>query len=170
MEDAIATHVAPNITLNTIGASVNEWELNIIAFIGITLQVGVLAFDAVVTYYLRLEKGGRPITNYAFPLASIGTLGLCCGMYLCANIVEQSTMELIWKIPNRDDHRVLWIQKAQSVGDQGFGSYSIYAPYQESKRLRPLMTSHRNKSGSTVHKWTMFATVLSVICMYTSLY
>ena len=124
----------------------------------------VLAFDAVATYHLRYPKGERPVAIYAFPLTCIGTVGLVLGMYLCAYIIEVSTKELQW-VPGsaaqaksgRKIYRILWVQKGQTVGDQGFGSYAIYAP----SGNPALVTSHR-RPGAALHGLTITATAVSV--------
>ena len=129
----------------------------------------------MATYYYRYAKGGVPVAKYAFPLTAIGTIGLVYGMYLCAYIIEISTEELTWKRGNSQDGngkngkpkqlRILWVQKSQTVGDQGFGSYAIYAPFTEAVSRR-LLTSHRRQEKefeAKLHKLTMVATALSMI-------
>jgi len=157
--------------LNTIGISISEWEIYAVTIAGIISQLGVLAFDAVVTYYWRWEKGGRLIPTYAYPLTLLGTLGVVMGMYICAYIIESSTKELEWqpnatagtqKIPRR---RILWVQKSQTVGDQGFKSFVLYAPFTDGSSPRSLMTSQR-QPASTFHNLTLIATVLSLGGMY----
>ena len=109
---------------------------------------------------------------YAFPLTSIGTVGLVYGMYLCAYIIEISTEELTWvpKYPQgKHDKlkqlRILWVQSSQTVGDQGFGSYAIYAPFKENAPSH-LMTSHRRQDKEfavKLHRLTIAATALSIV-------
>ena len=116
-----------------------------------------------------MEKGGRAVARYAFPLTCIGTLGVVFGMYLCAYIIEISTKELKWS-PNSGENnsgennsgdkqfRILWVQKGQTVGDQGFGSYAIYAPPEN----HTLMTSHRlPEVALKLHRLTITATAVS---------
>ena len=163
--------IAPNISLNTIGISVHEWEIYLVALCGVILQLAVLVVEAMATYYFHWEKGGRSVAEYAFPLTSIGTLGLVYGMYLCAYIIDISTEELTWILENSHNGngkpkrlRILWVQKSQTVGDQGFGSYAIYAPFTETVSPR-LLTSHRRQDKEfevKLHKLTMVATALSI--------
>jgi len=139
-------------------------EIYAVAVVGAILQLGVLAFDAVVTYRLRYPKGGRTVAIYAFPLTCVGTLFLVLGMFLCAYIIEVSTKELRWVLsPDRSGqtqkiYQILWVQKGQTVGDQGFGSYAIYAPSGNDE----LVTSHR-RSGTALHNQTAAATAVSVV-------
>jgi len=129
--------------------------------------LGVLAFDAVVTYRLRYNKGSRTVAIYAFPLTCVGTLFLVLGMFLCAYIIEVSTKELRWVLSSdsiahggsgQKISHILWVQKGQTVGDQGFRSYAIYAPSGNAE----LVTSHR-RSGATLNKRTAAATAVSVV-------
>lgn len=127
-------------------------------------------FDAIVTYYLGWEKGASPIATYAFPLTSFGTLGVVLGMYMCAHIIESSTKEVEWQ-PRKTEseenpsenppRRILWVQKSQTVGDQGFESFALYSPYLS----RGLMTSQR-QPRSPFHSLTRIATVLSIAGTY----
>ncbi|KAF8426996.1 hypothetical protein EV426DRAFT_686533 [Tirmania nivea] len=164
--------IAPNISLNTIGISTHEWETYLVALCGVILQLAVVAFEAMATYYFRWDKGGETVAKYAFPLTSIGTVGLVYGMYLCAYIIEISTEELTWKPEKNSQNenkkpkqlRIIWVQKSQTVGDQGFGSYAIYAPFTETAS-RCLLTSHRRQEKEfevRLHKLTMVATALSI--------
>ncbi|KAF8462255.1 hypothetical protein BDZ91DRAFT_784528 [Kalaharituber pfeilii] len=131
---------APNISLNTIGSDINMWELYIVAIIGVLLQTGVLVFDG---------------------------LQLVIGIFLCAHIIEGSTMELEW-IPNHKKRRggrpprVIWVQRNQTVGDQTFQSFAIYSPV-GARRKHHLMTSHRLPQTASRHRLTLLATSLSVI-------
>jgi len=87
-------------------------------------------------------------------------------MYLCAYIIEVSTKELQW-VPGSDSvaqeksghkmYRILWVQKGQTVGDQGFGSYAMYAP----SGNHALVTSHR-RPGAALHGLTVTATAVSI--------
>jgi len=163
--------IAPNISLNTIGISIHDWEVYLVALCGVILQLGVVAFDALATYHWGWDKGGTSVPKYAFPLTSIGTVGLVYGMYLCAYIIEVSTEELTWTPENSQTKnekpkqlRILWVQKSQTVGDQSFGSYAIYAPFTETASRR-LLTSHRRQEKefeAKLHKLTMAATALSI--------
>ncbi|KAF8462254.1 hypothetical protein BDZ91DRAFT_797276 [Kalaharituber pfeilii] len=156
----------PNISLNTIGSTIYIWELYVTAAIGVLLQTGVLVFDGFATYYWQWSKGGATVARYAFPLTLIGTMLLVVGIYLCAHIIETSTKELEWVPENSwycNPLRVLWVQRHQTVGDQAFQSFAIYAPI--GARRKHLMTSHRLPQSNKLHKLTWFATSLSVIGM-----
>lgn len=163
-EERFGQTVAPNISLNTIGNSTGKWELIAVALTGVCLQLGVLAFDAVAVYSLQWEKGGGSVPNFAFPFTLFGTLGVNFGMYLCARILEVSIKELQWEPDDQDYHkrtqRIVWVQKSQTVGDQGFGSFAIYAPMRS--RSQHLMTSHRQRGRTQFHQLTLIASALTV--------
>lgn len=150
-----------------------------VAVVGVLLQLGVLAWDAVVTYHLRWSKGNQKVPPYAFPMTVIGTLGLVCGMYLCAYIIEVSTKELKWQPGNdnaeSDDKspssRIIWIQRHQTVGDQNFGSFAIYAPGSGKDTNLDLMTSHRSVNNKRkLHTLTLFAITSSIVGTYVGSY
>ena len=155
--------------MNTIGASTGGWEFHIVAFIGIILQSGVLAWDAVITYHFQWDKGSLPVAVYAYPLTLIGNIGIVVGMYLCAYIIESSTEEHNWYplgdvYPSEDaqePQRIIWIQKKQVVGDQGFEPFAIYAPASHTR----LVTSHSLRDKSRFYSHTLVATVVSVAGM-----
>ena len=136
-----------------------------IALTGVIVQLSVLVFDGIVVYRWQLTKGGQPIPAYAYPLTLVGTLGLTVGMFLCGYIIEKSTKELKWKPahhrPCDPRPRIVWVQKSQTVGDQGFRSFLIYAPV----RQLDLMTSHRRHGRAKFHRLTEIACALSVAGM-----
>lgn len=142
-----------------------------IALVGVVLQTAVLAFDGFIVYGKKLTKGGEKVSHYAYPFTFFGTAGVVISMYLCAYIIETSTNELEWK-PQRlegspedskpTNQRVIWIQKSQTVGDQGFGSFAIYGPLGSS---RYLMTSHRCRDRKRFHNLTTIASIISIVGM-----
>ncbi|KAF4492013.1 Serine/threonine-protein phosphatase 6 regulatory ankyrin repeat subunit B [Colletotrichum fructicola Nara gc5] len=68
---------APNISLN-LSESHSRTAIRIVAVMGIILQLGVLAFFAVMTYpsYIRndFKKDDEAVPEHAFPLAASGTI------------------------------------------------------------------------------------------------
>lgn len=123
----------------------------------------------MVTYFFQWKKGLLPVAVYAYPLTLIGTVGLVVGMYLCAYIIESSTDELGWYVSLGDDQensqessqepqRIIWIQKKQIVGDQGFKPFAIYSPPKHTR----LMTSHSRLDKSRFHSLTLGASTVSV--------
>lgn len=154
------------------GGSISKSELWLVASAGVVLQLGVLAFAGAATFHWEWQKGERPVARYAFPLTVIGTLGLMIGMYLCAYVVEKSTKETSW-VPcpeyesgGQGTPRVMWIQKSQTVGDQGFRSFVIYAPTETTRGQ--LMTSHRIRGARAdvkFHNLTVIASGISIVGM-----
>lgn len=130
------------------------------------LQLGVLAFDYVVTYRIKWKKGDNPIASYAFPLTCIGTLGIVFGMYICACIVEESTKETNWvptdQFKSKGTPRIIWVQKKQTVGDQGFQSFAIYAPVSTKDGFLATSFKRGERHRAHFHKLTLIASILSV--------
>lgn len=182
--------VASNITLNLSQSDILHLYLG--AVLGIVLQVGVLAGSALFTYHptWRLEKGGEPVEEYAFPLMCIGTILLVSGMFICATVIEQSTIEYAWtyskdEVPGQEDLKgrrrdkvideeelnLLWLQRELMVNDQSFNSYALLT----TKPLTAVLTSYPaylfyplqdEKSAqvtSTLNTWAIIGTILSTI-------
>lgn len=98
--------------------------------------------------------------GYAFPTTAIGTVTLVAGMLICSFVVERSTKEETWTTQiqtrsttaeldlgvrgekqKRQEFQVLWLQRGQSVNDQIFDSYAIFAKEKRHK----IMTSRRTE-------------------------
>ncbi|KAI5786960.1 hypothetical protein DFH27DRAFT_486975, partial [Peziza echinospora] len=152
-------HDAPNISLNTIGGSAPLLELYTVTAIGLVLQAGVLVFEGLATYHWRWLKGGRPVATYAFPLTFLGTLGLFFGMYICAHIIEGTTIEETKEA--QEGAKVIWLQKGQTVGDQTFKSFAIYAP--KAKGETKVIVSRRRKEIDFYEGVTATGACLSVV-------
>jgi len=129
----------PNIALNLAGQRVSDFELKIVALIGTLLQISVLVFAGLGVLWShwkgKFNKGGKQVQLYAFPTMAAGTLALVVGMFLCAHIIERSTVEETWAIEEsrRDRVRVAWLQKGEIVNDQQFDSYLIQRDRETSK-------------------------------------
>ncbi|KAF8537728.1 ankyrin repeat-containing domain protein [Trichophaea hybrida] len=121
---------APNIALNISGQRVSDFEFKAVAFIGTLLQMGVIVFAGLSVLWPpwnsngKFTKGGKPVMPYAFPSMAAGTVALVIGMFLCAYIIERSTVEDTWTI-QQNKMRVAWLQKGGIVNDQQFDSYLI---------------------------------------------
>lgn len=144
---------APNISLNTSSFAPSSGELRAMAFVALILQSGVLVFDGIVEYRLRLNKRNL---KYAFPLTIVGTLGLVAGIFICAYVIEASTVEHTWSL-DKDLH-MLWIQRGQKVNDQSFKSYGIYA----AKDRKEVRTSRPLKNKRDLRPWTDIGVILSI--------
>jgi hypothetical protein len=115
---------APNLSFNVGMKRPDDWVFVVVAVLGFFLQGWVLAFAAVVTYYLRWEKNNEQPPSYACPLAIIGTILVCSGVFLCAFLVGQSTKEQIFKRKRGTQRSSLyWVQPRQVLGDQTFESF-----------------------------------------------
>lgn len=141
----------PNLSSN-IGTKSLRWPLlMVLAVFGTFLQAGVLVFAALIQYRsIFSTRDGDPIPEYAFYVIFGGTLLLAIGMFLCAQIIEESTDEAHWD-PSPESHsdtEIIWIQQGgQTVGDQLFESFakrkkksvvmtSVKAPLKEASTLK----------------------------------
>ncbi|KAF8459299.1 hypothetical protein BDZ91DRAFT_799949 [Kalaharituber pfeilii] len=134
----------PSLCLNTSCQPASRLEVALIACIGIILQAGVLVYDGLIIYHPRLKwrQRGQPVAEYAFPLTAVGTMLITLGMFICALVIEASTMEKTFKIREIEGNgrlQLLWIQKSRVVADQEFKSYSIHAQ----RNKEELITSRR---------------------------
>lgn len=156
---------APNISLNTSNPAAPMGELCIIAFVGVLFQGGALVLAGFATYEFRWKKGGKDISTWAFPLTLIGSLSVVVGMFICAYVIECSTIERVWKVKNQVGERnlqILWLQRGQTVNDQMFKSFAIYA----AKDQKTITTSQPLRGRvEKYHVLTTGGTFLSVIGM-----
>jgi len=129
---------APNLLLN-IDEFSTPCELWTVALAEIVLQVGVLLYSGFITYYptLMFRKGGLPVTDYAYPCTAIGTILLASGMLICSHVVESSTREKRHRPSNKFQARIVYLQRAGTVNDQSFGSFTIFA-----KGVKPVIMYH----------------------------
>lgn len=152
---------APNIALNSQNQS-GRGELHYVAVIGSILQLGVLVYFGLATYYpkLKFRKDGHPVAGYAFPCTAAGTLVLMAGMLICAHGVESSTKERYRPGQGRKT-RLVWVQKAKTVSDQLLGSFAVFATDEQTV----ITTSHRggkeNKAAILEPK-TVIGTIVSL--------
>ncbi|KAF4334970.1 ankyrin repeat [Fusarium beomiforme] len=138
------TAEAPNISLNS-HSQFGRGGLRVVAVIATILQFGVLAFCGFATYHpnLKFKKDDSAIQDYAFPCTATGTLTLIVGLLICSHVVESSTTEERYKPGPGRRARMVWLQKTQTVSDQHFGSYAIFAA--DDREL--ITTSHRAIKG-----------------------
>ena len=166
---------APNISLNIHGGSRSS-ELYAAALCGIILQFGVLVFCGFSVYHPRFSQGfpknGQRIRPYAFPAMATGTIILAIGMVICSFVVEASTEEKVYFVPETTDTstgngehprpqrdlkvRILWLQKSHLVSDQKFDSHVIFGPDKYGPHNGTgILTSRRDaktESDSTKHR------------------
>ncbi|KAI9770168.1 MAG: hypothetical protein M1839_003270 [Geoglossum umbratile] len=139
------TSKAPNILLNLHQGS-RPFDLAFAAILGVVIQTGVLVYAGLITYHPRIKtrflKAGNPIRPYAFPTMAVGTVVLVVGMMICSYVVEQSTVERKWIVPEGEplqEARVMWLQKKHVVSDQSFNSFVLVA----ADPCKGVQTSHR---------------------------
>ncbi|KAF4467552.1 ankyrin repeat [Fusarium albosuccineum] len=134
------TAESPNISLNCHN-QVGRRGLRVVAVIATILQLGVLTFCGFATYYptMKYPKDDRPVQDYAFPCTATGTLTLVIGLLVCSHVIESSTEEARYKPGPGRKARMVWLQKAQTVSDQHFGSYAIFP----ARDREIIMTSRR---------------------------
>ncbi len=118
---------SPNISLNLRNRK-SGLELRLTALVGVSLQLGVLVFSGLITYVpsWELAKEGRRVERYAYPFTASGTVILVVGMIICSCVVEQRTVEDVWKFTSTEGH-LLWLQQGGEVGNQQFNSFAIFA-------------------------------------------
>ena len=160
--DTAYTPFAPNLSLN-IGIKKQSTAVSLaIAVVGFLLQVGVLIFAGVATYYLKWDKDGSPPESYACPLVITGIVLVCGGMFHCAFLVGQSTKEDVWH--REENHTanpsMYWIQPGgQIIGDQTFDAFS-YTDHEN--KLKKYTTSRRDGSKeSKFEVWAAIGTTIS---------
>jgi hypothetical protein len=125
---------APNISLNLYHGS--SWKtLAGAAFIGIIVQLGVVAYSGLVTFHPGLRTRIPPysketphLAKLGFILVASGTVLLSLGLITVCNIIETSTSEKEWRVNDqRKELRVMWLQREQSVGDHQFDATVLFA-------------------------------------------
>ncbi|KAF4951952.1 hypothetical protein FGADI_7068 [Fusarium gaditjirri] len=137
---------APNITVNSNIYS-GRREIYLVAIIGTFLQLGVLIYSALATYYrtLRFKKDDSSVAAYAYPCMSVGTLVLVAGMLVCAHVVESSTKEEYYQAKEGKAVRMVWLQQEKAVSDQKFDSFAVFA-----RDDRPFVTTSRRPAENEI--------------------
>ncbi|XP_014560939.1 hypothetical protein COCVIDRAFT_87718, partial [Bipolaris victoriae FI3] len=118
-------HLSPNLSLNFGIKRLRKAFTYGAAILGLTLQI-VLVYAGLTAYRFpqNFLLNDKPIERYAFPLTFSGTLLVCCGMFLCAYIIENQTDEIYYKRNHRVTSQLYWIQPGgQKIGDQVFEAF-----------------------------------------------
>jgi len=122
------SHASPNIFLN--GGSIHPLEIQLVALIALTLQLGVLLFDVFSVYdsYLSQTFGIVGTPSDGLPLTVAGTLAVSIGVFICCCVIEARTRVARW-VPRDKEQclRILWLQKSQNMNGQTFKSCAIFA-------------------------------------------
>ncbi|KAI5795778.1 hypothetical protein EDC01DRAFT_64217 [Geopyxis carbonaria] len=162
--------VAPNIAINLTGKHVSQWELAMVATIGILIQIGVLVFAGLSVlldpFNNRFKKNEKPIEKHALPTMITGTVALVIGMYICSHVVERSTWEEKWNMVPPAGYRlkVAWVQKGGEVNDQLFESYFIpraTSPGSLDDSV-PMIISRKKEKQSSQTSLTILAVFISM--------
>ncbi|KAF4454210.1 ankyrin repeat protein [Fusarium austroafricanum] len=153
------TAESPNISLNC-HDQFGRRGLRVVAVVATILQLGVLIFCGFATYYpsMKYPKDDKSVQNYAFPCMATGTLTLVLGLLVCSHVIESSTEEERYKPGPGRRVRMVWLQKAQTVSDQHFGSFAIF-PVEDRKIIT---TSRRASKLCDDVPVTMLATKASI--------
>lgn len=153
------SHTAPNISLN--GGSIHVNEVRLVALTALALQLGVVVFFFLSVYNIELSQAisSDPIPDSALPVTVAGTLAVTTGVFICTCVVEARTRLTRW-IPKNINHslRIMWLQKAQVLGDQHFQSCAIFADTGRHEIISSVYDSKRN-----LEAWTCLGTAVTTI-------
>ncbi|KAL5049837.1 hypothetical protein BDW71DRAFT_204528 [Aspergillus fruticulosus] len=117
---------APNLTLNVPDA---------------TLSVLVIA--ALVTYHWRVPDQGSMVVSYGFPVFALGTVTLSGGIFISSYIIEAHTEEVDFILVNDTKNtKIIRIQRACTVGDQGYGSAFVRRGLAANPKVVKLIEGH----------------------------
>lgn len=159
---------SPNLTLN-VQNIIGGAELYSAAAFGTLLQVAIIVFSGVATYYPDFRsnwlKDGQPVASYAFPCYAGGTLLLVLGIFTCSYVIEDSTLERRYR-PVKHEARLVWLQRTGTVSDQAFESYAIFPemPLGFITTSQRQMTQSRSEAVQNLRKET-----ITVLGSFTSL-
>ncbi|KAG5798456.1 hypothetical protein H9Q69_002524 [Fusarium xylarioides] len=161
----------PNISLN-LQNSHKRVGIRVVAFLGILLQAGVLAFFGVMSYYPKVQptfqKEDQPAKAYAAPLAICGTVLLVFGMFICAVVVESSTKETRYRATDGSSFVMCWVQQGQTVSDQVFDSYAmsqnLHCPViTKSARGKDLQDKDNKKQNNALELATICGVMIGLV-------
>lgn len=134
---------APNISLN-LENNESRTPIKLVALMGIILQAVIVVIFGIMTYHPGVEpffrKDDKVVAKHAFPLAAGGTIMVVAGLFLCARVVETSTVEERYETTDDYEIMIYWLQQGQTVGDQVFESFAIFP----SSPRTVFITSRRN--------------------------
>ncbi|KAF2874954.1 hypothetical protein BDV95DRAFT_487043, partial [Massariosphaeria phaeospora] len=157
----------PNLMLNIGFRRPSRRTLLSLAVFSVLLQASVIAYAIIAERHLKLMKEDQPPPAWGLPLTIIGTVVLCTGMFICAYLIEQSTMERTFdrkKLPvdeQQPQSTIHWIQPGgQVVGDHSFDSFA----YSDLERpLKEYISSWRRSAPLQESRWTWVAVSVTMI-------
>ncbi|KAI9376296.1 hypothetical protein BJX61DRAFT_538994 [Aspergillus egyptiacus] len=94
------------------------------ALVGIALQGGTLVYSGLTVFWYQdyFREDGEPADSYAFPLYIYGSVSLNLGMFLCAFLIERSSIES--HLHSVKPSKIYWLQPGrQTIGEQDFGAF-----------------------------------------------
>lgn len=164
----------PNLTLNAHAPIDDRFWIKIWALVAVVIQLGVIAFQAVVTYRLnwRNPSVGRPYESAAFPLACGGLVIMCTGVFICAWVIESSTQEVVWIEGERSKEekkklKVMWVQ--QNSGEGAFESYAIYRDDPDKSppdEFRPIWGSYLVSDPRSIRSMNLSVVFGTIFCSF----
>ncbi|KAJ5995607.1 hypothetical protein N7481_002584 [Penicillium waksmanii] len=138
------TTFAPNLSLNIGIKKQPTYVFYTIAIVGLILQVGVLVFAGIATYYLKWGNDDSP------------------PRILCMSTVGRSTQEDIWDRQENETDKLCmyWVQPGgQIIGDQTFDAFSHTDC---DNKLKRYITSRKNGSQEpNFEVWIAIGTTIS---------
>lgn len=73
----------------------------------------------------RFQRDGKSVARYSYPCFLVGTLSVDIGMFLCARIIDQATIEFFYRPTEHGNSVIYWLQPGgQKVGDQVFKAFA----------------------------------------------
>ena len=118
---------APNLTLNIGRAVISKKERWIWSVVATFLQLGVWTVWAITACFLKIGRAHQAPPAYGFPCAISGSIVLFVSVFICGHITEDLTDELDGEpTANKENYRVMRIQRSSTTGSQRFGAYLIH--------------------------------------------
>ena len=122
------SQAGPNVTLNV--GSIHPFEIQLVALISLTLQIGVVLFDVFSIYDNNLSQalGIYDTPSDGLLLTVAGTLAVSVGVFICCCVIEARIRLARW-VPRdrRQVLRIVWLQKSQSINGHMFKACAIFA-------------------------------------------
>lgn len=150
----------PNLSFNIGTTRRPPWVYLLASVLGIVTQAFVVIFGCLATYFWRWQKDNVSPPRWAFPVMTVGTISLSCGMFSCAFLIDRSTEERLFR-KKTEDHQnregtegtdricqsTIYILQPgnQSIADQ---NYDAFAFSDASKPLKEYTTSWKKKDSS----------------------
>lgn len=150
----------PNLSFNIGTTRRPPWVYLLASGLGIVTQAFVVIFGGLATYFWQWQKDNVSPPRWAFPVMTVGTISLSCGMFSCAFLIDRSTEERLFRKKGKDHQNregtegtdttcqsTIYILQPgnQSIADQ---NYDAFAFSDASKPLKEYTTSWKKKDSS----------------------